>query len=191
MTHLIYIHGFNSSPGSHKAQQTERWLAENAPDVTYHCPQLPMEADSAMAMLEAAIKAARPGRVGLIGSSMGGHYASWLATRYGLRAVLVNPAVSPQRRIHAYLGENRNYHTGEVWTMTQDHVEQFGHYDELDPQPRSNLMVLVQEGDEVLDYREAVARYAGAKLVVEPGGDHSFIGYDLHLPAIYRFLTQQ
>ena len=118
---LVYLHGFNSSPESKKALQTQRWYADNAADINFVCPALPPFADRAMGMLRSLVEAQIEGQlegqppepVYLIGSSMGGFFATCLAEQYGLRAVLINPAVSPGRGLDKWLGENRNYTTDE------------------------------------------------------------------------------
>jgi predicted esterase YcpF (UPF0227 family) len=186
VTVLLYIHGFNSSPGSDKARQTEEWLALNHPDISFVCPFLSPFPLLAMAELEAAM-ADQP-VLGLIGSSMGGFYATWLANKYDRPAVLVNPAVAPwQGRVYL-LGDQENYHSGEVHHIEQKHLDQLEQFEVATLSEPSQLMVLVQTGDEVLDYRQAVAKYADCELVVEQGGDHGFQGYENHLPDIMSFL---
>ncbi len=184
---LIYIHGFNSSPASLKARQTDKWLSVHHPQVPFFCPQLSNQPDLAIQHLQALIEqAGQP--VGLVGSSMGGYYATWLAERYGLPAVLINPAVKPYELMQDYLGENANYHTGERYVLEQRHVEAVRQLEVSAPLNPSRYWVLLQTGDEVLDYRQAESRYIGCRMTIEPGGDHSFQHYERHLPAIFEFL---
>lgn len=184
---LVYIHGFNSSPASLKARQTEEWLQRHHPQVPFYCPGLSNEPDRAIRQLQDFIENAS-GPIGLVGSSMGGYYATWLAERYALRSVLVNPAVRPYELMLDYLGENANYHTGERYVLEQRHVDEVRRLEVSEPLHRERYWVLLQTGDEVLDYRQAEQRYVGCSVTIESGGDHSFQHYERHLPAIYEFL---
>ena len=119
---------------------------------------------------------------------MGGYYATWLGEKYGLKSVLINPAVRPYDFMMEYLGENANYHTGERYILKQRHVDVARTLD-VDPIKKpENIWVLLQTGDEVLDYRQAKVKYAQCRLTIEQGGDHSFQHYERHLPAIIDFL---
>ena len=188
MASLVYIHGFNSSPDSDKARQTRAWLADKRPDIDFICPFLSPFPAVAMAQLEAVI-ADLSGTIYFAGSSMGGFYATCLAGKYHSRAVLINPAVHPWLGREYLLGDQANYHTGEVHRIEQEHLYQLQGF-EVDPliEP-ANLLVLLQTGDEVLDYRLAEEKYAECQLVIEPGGDHGFVGFEKHLPSIIEFLT--
>ncbi|MDA8786789.1 esterase YqiA [Porticoccaceae bacterium] len=188
MAMLLYLHGFNSSPESKKALQTRDWCAENAADLTFVCPALPPFADSAMGILRSLIEKQLPEPVYLIGSSMGGFFATCLAEQYSLRAVLINPAVSPGRGLHKWLGENSNYMTGEKWVFEPRHIDQYLALDPSEIRYKNNYLVLLQTGDEVLDYRDAQSRYQGSDMTIEEQGDHSFINYHQHLAAIHQFL---
>jgi predicted esterase YcpF (UPF0227 family) len=191
MPTLLYVHGFNSSPQSKKAQQTQSWFALNAPEITFICPPLSPFANNAMATLRTIIEDRAEQPIYLVGSSMGGFFATCLIEHYNLRGVLINPAVSPGRGLNSWLGENTNYMTGEKWIFEPCHIDQ---YLELDAAIdslayKNNYHVLLQSGDQVLDYRDAQIRYQGSSIVVEEGGDHSFINYEQHLAGIHQFLT--
>ena len=178
MPTLLYLHGFNSSPESAKAQQTQQWFGQNAPGIEFICPSLPPYADQAMALLCEIVEARLPEPVFVIGSSMGGFYASCLAERYvefDVAAVLINPAVSPARGLDKWLGENSNYHSGETWLFEPHHIDEYQRWDPTAIKNKNNYLVLLQSGDEVLDYRDAEQRYQGCKIILESGGDHSFI----------------
>lgn len=188
MPTLLYLHGFNSSSQSKKALQTQHWLAVNAPEVEFICPDLPPFADQAFAIIESLVKACKDKKIVVIGSSMGGFYATCLIERYNILGVLINPAVSPARGLNSWIGENKNYITGEKWVFEKHHVIEFDVLDPLVIRQSHNYMVLLQTADEILDYRDAQTRYQGARFVIEEGGDHSFMHYEQHLPDIYEFL---
>ena len=190
--HLFYIHGFNSSPKSAKANLLAQYLRENPqqlkPDIEYHVPQLPYDPQQAVAILEQAIESCLPDPVGLVGSSMGGFYGTWVAEKYNLPLVLVNPAVRPYELLKDYLGENENIYTGEKYIFTEDHIEELKALD-IEPitQPERYLL-LTQTGDETLDYRQGVEKYAGCRQKVQQGGSHGFDGFENEIPAILKFL---
>ncbi|WP_461518322.1 YqiA/YcfP family alpha/beta fold hydrolase [Porticoccus sp.] len=184
---LVYIHGFNSSPASLKARQTDEWLSLHHPHIPFFCPRLSNQPDLAIQQLQALIEQTEQ-PVGLVGSSMGGYYATWLAEQYGLPSVLINPAVKPYELMLDYLGENANYHTRERYVLEQRHVEAVRQLEVSTPLNPSRYWVLLQTGDEVLDYRQAESRYTGCRMTIEQGGDHSFQHYERYLPAIFEFL---
>jgi predicted esterase YcpF (UPF0227 family) len=188
MSALLYLHGFNSSPQSKKAIQTKQWLALNAPDIKFLCPSLPPFGIAALKMLQSIVEDHLPEPVFVVGSSMGGFFATCLIEQYNLRGVLINPVVSPARGLDHWLGENANYVTGEKWVFEEKHIDEFRQIDPSHVNHLANYLVLLQTGDEVLDCRDAQARYTGAKIILEQGGDHGFIDYDQHLVAIHQFL---
>lgn len=180
---IAYLHGFNSSAQSHKAQVLQRFLEAQGLGAEYACPDLPPLAADAIRVLEKLPLG--PGAC-LVGSSLGGYYATWLAEKHGCRAVLINPAIDPHVGLRAYLGPQRNLHTGEPYELTEAHLRDW----EKLYAPRitpSRYLLLVETGDEVLDYRRAVARYAGAEQIVVVGGDHSLQGFPRLLPRILEF----
>lgn len=184
---LIYIHGFNSSSGSGKARELQGWMEARGLGEAYACPDLPHRPSQAIALLEELIHRSR-GRAKLVGSSMGGFYATWLAERHGLKAVLVNPAVNMHRLIASEVGkEQKNWHSDESWLFTQSHADEFAALHLPRPRHPENLLLLVETGDEVLDHRLALDYYAGARQEVCEGGDHGFTRFADYLPAIMEF----
>jgi len=183
---IVYLHGFNSSPQSHKAQVLGRYMHELGLSAHYLCPALPPLAGRAIAEAEVILKAHRGAAICLVGSSLGGFYATYLAERHGAKAVLINPATDPHVGLRAYLGPQKNLHTGEPYELTEAHLREWKSFytERVTPQ---RYLLLVETGDEVLDYRKAVARYAGAEQVVTEGGDHSLQSFPAHLPRIVRF----
>ena len=181
---IVYLHGFNSSPRSHKAQEMGRFLADRGLAGEYACPALPVSGRAAVEEVEKLI-GERPAC--LVGSSLGGFYATWLAERHpGRRAVLINPAIDPHVGMRAYLGPQKNLHTGEPYELTERHLREW----QALVAPRvsaARYLLIVETGDEVLDYRRAVERYAGAESIVVAGGDHSLQSFPRHLPRILEF----
>jgi predicted esterase YcpF (UPF0227 family) len=183
---LIYLHGFNSSPGSHKAQVLKRYMEERNLGDQYYCPALPHLPQRALAVAEAEIAKHPRESITLIGSSLGGFYSTYLAERHDLRAVLINPAVYPHEDLRAYLGVQRNLHTQQRYELTEEHLRQWGKFYLPSVRPQRYLL-LVESGDEVLDYREAVSKYEGSRQIVIEGGDHSLRSFPEHIPLILRF----
>lgn len=183
---LIYLHGFNSSPGSHKAQLLKRYLEEHGLGDRYCCPALPHLPKRAIALVEAEIAQHPRESVTLIGSSLGGFYSSYLAERHDLRAVLINPAVYPHKSLRAYLGVQRNLHTQRQYELTEEHLRQWEKL-YLRTVRAQRYLLLVETGDEVLDYREAVKQYAGARQIVIEGGDHSLRSFPEQIALILEF----
>lgn len=182
---ILYIHGFNSSPASAKARLFSRYCDERG--IALSVPELSYDPAKAMAMLEAIVK--EWGEVNLlVGSSLGGYYATYLSEKYNLKAALVNPAVSPYKHLsEEFLGKQTNYYTGESYELGLEHVDSLKKLD-VDPVIRpDNFLLLVQTGDEVLDYRLAVEKYQGASQIIQPGGDHSFNGFESVIPEIMGF----
>jgi len=180
---IVYLHGFNSSPQSHKAQVLGRFMAERGLGAEFLCPALPPLAADAMREIE---RLPLGSGVCFVGSSLGGFYATYLAEKRGARAVLINPAIDPHVGLRAYLGTQRNLHTGQPYELTEEHLGQWRslYLPRIDP---GRYLLIVETGDEVLDYRRALARYAGAQQIVVDGGDHSLQSFPSHLPRILQF----
>ena len=184
---LVYLHGFNSSPASHKARLLERRLEELGKAGEFSCPALPDRPARAIALLEDALRVAEPKRVTLVGSSLGGYYATYLAERLGVRAVLVNPAVKPYEGLRASLGPQRNLYTGEAYELTEQHLDELRALEVDQPTRAERYYLMVTTGDEVLDYRVAERKYAGAKQLVVPGGDHGFSTFADYMDSVLDF----
>jgi len=191
---LIYIHGFNSSPESFKANLLRKFADKVNIGDRLEIPSLSPEPSKAIKQLEKLVKKQSTStllRAGcspcLIGSSLGGYYATWLAEKYDCRAVLVNPAVKPYELFDQYLGKNENYYTGKEFEVTMEHLQQLREIEvEKITKPDRYLMML-QTGDEVLDYKLAMEKYAAVPSIVEEGGGHEFMGFDRHLETVLAF----
>ncbi|HET7763825.1 MAG TPA: YqiA/YcfP family alpha/beta fold hydrolase [Burkholderiales bacterium] len=183
---ILYLHGFNSSPQSTKAQYLKRYLEERGRGGEYRCPRLPNRPNLAVAAVEEEIARFSREEITLLGSSLGGFYATWLAERHALRAVLINPAIDPHVGLRPYLGLQQPVYGGEAYELTVEHLQEWRGLFVTRIHPERYLL-LVETGDEVLDYRLAVRRYLGAKQIVIQGGDHSCASFPEHLPLILSF----
>ena len=188
-SHLLYLHGFRSSPQSAKAQTMAALVAARYPSVKWWCPQLPPSPREAMALLAEGLAGWPAEATAVVGSSLGGFYATALAERFGCKAVLLNPAVFPARDLANYIGEQ------SAWNNPDEHFFFEARFvDELraletGPLTRpENYLAVIAKGDEVLDWREMAGRYAGAQLRLLEGGDHALSGFDAQLPLILDFL---
>lgn len=184
---IVYLHGFNSTPASGKARLLGEYMARIGRQADYLCPALPNSPRAAVALVEAELARHRPASVSLVGSSLGGFYATYLAEKLGCKAVLVNPAVHAHILMRGALGPQTNWHTGEKWQFTEAHLAELAALDVPTITRPERYLLLAQSGDEVLDYRDAVAYYAGATQIVEDGGDHGFVGFERHLQTILDF----
>lgn len=182
---LLYIHGLNSSPLSQKASQLSNVFQQLGWSEQLRVPALHHHPRQAIAQLEEAI--AELGRPVLVGSSLGGYYATHLAERHGLQALLINPAVNPHRLFAGHLGTQQNHYSGETWELTLDHVAALGELEVPAPADSARYQVWLQTADETLDYRHAQSFYRGCALRIQAGGDHGFQGFAARLPALLAF----
>jgi len=184
---IVYIHGFNSSPASGKAKLLGEHMASLGRLADYYCPALPNSPREAIALIEAKLVPRRPSPVTLVGSSLGGFYATYLAEKHGCKAVLVNPAVHAHILMRGALGTQTNWHSGEKWQFTEAHLAELAALD-VDAITRpERYLLLAQTGDEIINYRDAVAYYAGATQIIEDGGNHGFAGFERHFQTILDF----
>ncbi len=183
----LYIHGFNSSPASIKARQLHAHLDRLGRGAEFACPALDHRPARAIARLEALVSQQSPGRTVLVGSSLGGFYATWLAERHGCRAVLVNPAITPDEGLEPWLGPQKNLYTGEPWELTREHLAQMAalRVDRITRPDRYFLMHTT--GDELLDWRIAAAKYADARQRIVEGSDHGFAEFEHYLDEVLEF----
>ena len=183
---LLYIHGFNSSALSFKARAARARMEALGRGGEFVCPELPHRPAAAIALLEGLLGNGGPGGACLIGSSLGGYYATWLAEKHDLRAVLVNPAVRPYELLQAYVGRQANLYTGAEYDLTEEHVAEVRAL-EVDHVTPERYLLLVKTGDEVLDYRQAVEKYRGSEQCVIPGGDHGFGDFEEYIDRVLAF----
>ncbi|TFY96340.1 YqiA/YcfP family alpha/beta fold hydrolase [Ramlibacter humi] len=189
VTHLLYLHGFRSSPKSAKARQVAERVARDHPDVTWWCPQLPPSPREAMAMVTNGIAAWPRGRMGVIGSSLGGFYATTVACDTGCRAVLLNPAVNAARDLARHIGEQTAWHDpAEHFFFEPRFVDELKALERGAPPDPSKLFAVIAKGDEVLDWREMTGRYPGSRIKLLEGGDHALSDFDRHIGEVLAFL---
>lgn len=190
ITHLLYLHGFRSSPRSFKAQRMQAWMVAQRPDVQWCCPQLPPSPAAAWALIQALIADWPRAGMAVVGSSLGGFYATAVAEATGCRAMLLNPAVDPARDLAAYIGEQTAFHDpdqrfffrpefiAELRALTPPAITRHDRYG-----------AVIAQGDEVLSWREMTGRYPGATVRLLDGSDHAISDFDDHLPFVLSFLN--
>ncbi|ORT48287.1 esterase [Vibrio sp. qd031] len=186
---LLYIHGFNSSPKSMKANLMADYVNTHRPDIQLLIPQIPCYPKTAIALLTQLVETHQDDyEIGLVGSSLGGYLSTWLNQQYGLKAVLVNPAVKPYELLSDYLGEQTNPYTNEHYTLDHSHIEDLKQLDVERLNDPTDFWLIQQMGDEVLDYRQAVDKFSASRQTVERGGDHSFQQFERFPEKIIQFL---
>ena len=188
MAKIIYLHGFASSANSTKALQLKKYILENYSKTEIIIPDIENNIVDAVQQIDKLIEEFSPSA--LIGSSLGGFYATYFSEQYNLKCVGINPAVIPPAEMSEYLGENKNYSTGEKFLINQeqlDLLDRMGREIKVIKCPR-NFMILLQSHDEKLDYRVATNFYQGAVLYVTFGVNHSFENLETHFSKIKIFL---
>jgi uncharacterized protein len=190
ITHLLYLHGFRSSPQSTKARTMARWIATHRPDIVWWCPQLPASPAAAMQGVLAGIDAWPSAQMAVVGSSLGGFYATAVAERRDCRAVVLNPAVDPARDLAGAVGAATTaWHSDVPFEFRAEYVDELR---ALAAPARlrhpERTLAVIATGDEVLSWREMAARYAGCNVRIVEGSDHALGDFDAHLPAVLAFL---
>jgi len=190
VSHLLYLHGFRSSPRSTKARMVAERVARDHPRVTWCCPQLPPSPAAAWALIERSVAGWPRGAMGVIGSSLGGFYATRLAALTGCRAVLLNPAVDPARDLARHIGEHTAWHDPqERFFFRPEYVQELRALAVGALPDPARVLLVAAIGDEVLDWREMVARYPGSPQRIVPGSDHALSDFAAHLDAVLAHLN--
>jgi hypothetical protein len=184
---IVYLHGFISSPRSKKAVMLGDYLRNVGTGVDYLVPEMHHRPSRALADAATACERVPVADLTLVGSSLGGFYATVLAERMGCRAALLNPAVRPHAHFHKHLGPQKNMYTGEEFTLTQQHVDELKAMQPAAITRPGRYWLFVETGDEVLDYREAVDFYADALQTVVRGGDHTLASFPEHVPELVEW----
>jgi predicted esterase YcpF (UPF0227 family) len=198
ITHLLYLHGFRSSPQSKKAQQFGDWVRMHRPDLHWWCPQLPPSPRDALALLNAGTRDWPLARTAVVGSSLGGFYATVLAEQWSrdatradgeaVRVVLLNPAVHPARDLAAHIGETTSWHGEDRFFFRPEFIAELQSVTPTRITQPQRYFAVIATGDEVLDWREMNARYAQASVHLIEGGDHALSDFDAPLAAAIDFL---
>ncbi|MFD2366828.1 YqiA/YcfP family alpha/beta fold hydrolase [Pseudoduganella sp. GCM10020061] len=185
---LLYLHGFRSSPLSFKARVVAQRMAARGRAEELVCPQLPASPKAAME-LALGVAAGRPEGedLAIIGSSLGGFYATWLAERLGCRAVLINPAVDPLRNLEQHVGVTTEYHSDKPFEFKREYIEELRDLKVAHITRPERYFLLAATGDEVLDYRDMVAHYAGARQHVIEGSDHAISEFPEYVDEVLDF----
>ena len=189
-SHLLYLHGFRSSPQSVKARKVAARVRAQHPGVTWWCPQLPASPRASMALVMHGIADWPRDAMAVVGSSLGGFYATWVAQQTGCPAVLLNPAVDPARDLAQYIGEQTGWHNpDDHFFFTPEFIEELSALDAGALRQPQRYFALIAKGDEVLDWREMTGRYAGARIKLLEGGDHALSDFDGHIDEVLTFLN--
>jgi predicted esterase YcpF (UPF0227 family) len=189
ITHLLYLHGFRSSPQSFKARRMAAAVREHHPGVNWWCPQLPPSPRAAMALLRDGTRNWPRAGMAVVGSSLGGFYATCLAEDTGCRAVLLNPAVDPARDLGRYIGEQTAWHDpAQHFYFAPEYIAELQALERGPVARPENYFAVIAKGDEVLDWREMTGRYPGIRIKLLEGGDHGLSDFDAHLEEVLDFL---
>jgi predicted esterase YcpF (UPF0227 family) len=187
--HLLYLHGFRSSPQSFKARRLHAWLAAHRPEVNWWCPQLPPSPREAWDLVARGIATWPARQMAVVGSSLGGFYATVVAEARGCRAVLLNPAIDPARDLAHHIGEQTQFHDpGQRFDFRSEYVAELRALTPTAITRPERYAAIIAKGDELLDWREMTGRYPGATIRLLEGSDHALSDFDDHLPFLLDFL---
>lgn len=184
---ILYLHGFLSSPASAKARQLHAAMARAGRAGDFLCPQLPVSPRSAAEVALASAQLEDPGRLVLVGSSLGGYYATWMAERLGCRAVLLNPAIRPYEHLRARVGMQTDYASGRAVQIRPEYLDELRALETRSITQPERYLLVAATGDELLDYREMLARYPGCATRLIEGSDHALSDFERYLPEVLRF----
>lgn len=185
--YLLYLHGFRSSPRSFKARMVQEKLEQAGMKERFICPQLPASPKAAMALALELVERHAPDNLVIVGSSLGGFYASWLAERLGVRAAVINPSVDPTRNLSKHVGTTTAWHSDEPFEFLPEYVDELVALRTANITRPERYFLLAATGDEVLDYRDMVAHYAGARQHVIEGSDHAIPEFAQYVDEVLAF----
>lgn len=188
---ILYLHGFRSSPASKKAIQIREALRARGRGDDYLCPQLPASPRAAIAVALAAARLEDPARLALIGSSLGGYYATYVAEQLGCRAVLLNPAIRPYDDLRGYLGPQPVYFSTATIEMKPEYLDELRAIDTPRITRPERYFLLAATGDELIDWRTMVAKYEGCRQHVIEGSDHAISDFASYLDEVLAFCGVQ
>lgn len=186
---ILYLHGFRSSPVSFKARVVQKALEDAGRAEELICPQLPASPKEAIDLALRLAGSHAPGNLAIIGSSLGGFYATWLAERLGVRAVLLNPSVNPLKNLEHHVGVTTAWHSDEPFEFRREYIDELAALKVEQITRPERYFLLAATGDEVLDYRDMVAHYAGAKQHVIEGSDHAISEFPQYVDDVLAFCS--
>jgi predicted esterase YcpF (UPF0227 family) len=184
---ILYLHGFRSSPRSYKARVVHERMQALGRAQELLCPQLPASPNEAVELALLLAERHAPGQLAIVGSSLGGFYATWLAERLGCRAVLLNPAVNPLQNLEQHVGVSTAWHSDERFEFRREYIDELAALKTGRITRPERYFLVAATGDEVLDYRDMVAHYAGARQHVIEGGDHAISDFASHVDEVLAF----
>ncbi|MES2787238.1 MAG: YqiA/YcfP family alpha/beta fold hydrolase [Pseudomonadota bacterium] len=188
-THLLYLHGFRSSPQSTKARMVAARMHEANPGVTWWCPQLPPSPAAAMQLLKDGVWSWPRSSTAVIGSSLGGFYATCLAAQLDCHVVVLNPAVHPSRDLAGYVGSQSAWHDeNEHFVFEARYLDELRALESGGSPDPAKVLAVIARGDELLDWREMRARYPGARVRLLEGSDHAISDFADHIDEVFAFL---
>lgn len=185
---IIYLHGFRSSAISIKAELLRHYLEDRHRSDEFWCEDLPISPQKAIDRVSTVIENC-PYRPLIIGSSLGGYYATYLAEQFDLNAVLINPACRAAELLLPWVGPHQNLYTGETFSLTQEHIQELRLLSVTPLKKPERFWVLLETEDEVLDYREAVETYKGARITIREGGNHGLESFPEFIPEIVELAS--
>lgn len=180
---IIYIHGFGGSGKGVKASEVKNYFKDRAIS-----PSLSYVPDLAISTLEEIIESfLKHEEVHLIGSSLGGYYSAYLGNKYNLKTVLLNPSVFPHETLKNFLGDGKNFYDSSSFGWNEEHIKTLKKYEVKTIKNEGNFFLLAQKGDELLDYKKAEEKFKKCSMILDEGGNHSFVDFDEKLPIIENF----
>ena len=184
---ILYLHGFRSSPLSMKARLLGERMHVLGREADWCCPQLPASPAQAIDLCLALVADVPAAELTIVGSSLGGYYATWLAERIGCKAALLNPATTPMLNLEAHIGITTDYHTGAPFEFKPAYIDELHALAVPRITRPERYFLLAASGDEVLDYRNMVAQFAGARQHVIDGSDHAIAEFADYVPEVLAF----
>ncbi len=184
---ILYLHGFRSSPNSRKATLLHKRMETLGRASDYACPALPASPRGAAELAFSIAGKVPVTQLALIGSSLGGYYATWLAERLGCRAVLLNPAIAPARDLEAHLGRQPVFFSTDEIDFKPEYLQELRAIDTPVISRPERYLLVAATGDAVIDYRTMTNKYAGAQQKIIEGSDHELSGFVEYMDEVLAF----
>lgn len=184
---IVYLHGFRSSPQSYKAQLMAQYMYAIGCADQYLCPQLPASPNSAILLIQGLVKGIPPESITLIGSSLGGYYATWLAEQTGCRAILLNPMVRIPVDMSPFINATTAFHSDKYFEFKPEYIDELRHLEVSNITKPERYFLIAATGDELLDWREMQAHYPNAHQIIIEGSDHGLTGFEQHVESVLNF----